>query len=161
MAWHGCLQCSLPAALYPIGGGHITGSGGDASMEDAPPANAFDGNDQTRWVDINGGGIGNTSWLGYEHTEAVKVMEYTITTQMYALSSYHSHLSGAPRDWELRARTAGGWVLVDKRALVYFAGHREERRFVAQSPVVATEYRFEFSAVAAGCASQSIQVSIL
>lgn len=76
-------------------------------MEDAGPANAFDGSDQTRWMDVRGGGIGNKATLLYEHTSAAKVTEYSFTTQGYALSSYHSHLNGTPRDWALKARQLG------------------------------------------------------
>ncbi len=84
----------------------VSGSGGDASLEDAQPHRAFDGSDQTRWVDINGGGIGNSSYLLYEHTEPTLVTEYAITSQTYALSSYHSHMNGTPRDWVLQVQQA-------------------------------------------------------
>lgn len=105
-------QVHYPEGTYCIGGGKVSGSGGNAAMEDAGPANAFDGSDQTRWVDIDGGGIGNVATLLYEHAEPVEVCEYSVTTQGYALSSYHSHLNGAPRDWMLKARRpgTGGWV---------------------------------------------------
>lgn len=157
-----CLsQVDYPDGMYPISGGTVSGSGGNAQLEDAPPAYAFDGNDQNRWVDINGGGIGNTSWLGYEHLEPVAVSEYSITSQMYALSSYHSHLNGAPRDWTLQvlSEETGLWEVVDKRSHVYFSGHRQTHKFQVAKPMVARKYKLEFTAVAAGCASRSIQAS--
>eukprot|EP00967_Tisochrysis_lutea_P101571 scaffold152523_cov19-Tisochrysis_lutea.AAC.1 len=149
----------FPEGMYPISGGQVTGSGGNAELEDAPPAYAFDGDEQNRWVDINGGGIGNISWLAYEHTEPVMVMEYTITSQMYALSSYHSHLNGAPRDWTLKAcKENGDWEEIDRQTHIYFSGHRQTQKFVVAKPIIAQKYMLEFTAVAAGCASRSIQV---
>eukprot|EP00200_Dunaliella_tertiolecta_P006306 CAMPEP_0202355414 /NCGR_PEP_ID=MMETSP1126-20121109/10320_1 /ASSEMBLY_ACC=CAM_ASM_000457 /TAXON_ID=3047 /ORGANISM="Dunaliella tertiolecta, Strain CCMP1320" /LENGTH=984 /DNA_ID=CAMNT_0048948029 /DNA_START=163 /DNA_END=3117 /DNA_ORIENTATION=- len=153
------LKAGFPEGMYPISGGQVTGSGGNAELEDAPPAYAFDGDEQNRWVDINGGGIGNISWLAYEHTEPVMVMEYTITSQMYALSSYHSHLNGAPRDWTLKAcKENGDWEEIDRQTHIYFSGHRQTQKFVVAKPIIAQKYMLEFTAVAAGCASRSIQV---
>lgn len=151
-----------PEGVYPISGGLVTGSGGNALLEDAPPAYAFDGDDQNRWVDVDGGGIGNTSWLGYEHYEPVKVIAYTITSQIYALSSYHSHLNGTPRDWTLQAwhEGTGDWVVVDERSHVYFSGHRQTHKFDVARPTEARKYKLVFTAVSAGCASRSIQASV-
>ncbi|GFH27645.1 uncharacterized protein HaLaN_26003, partial [Haematococcus lacustris] len=142
------INVHYPEGLYPLGGGHIGGSGGNCAMEDAPPVFAFDGSDQTRWVDIDGGGIGNTSILVYEHEQEVVIEAYTITSQTYALSSYHSHLNGTPQSW----------VVVDSRTHTYFTNHGETKRFQTAHPVAARKYMLEFTAVAAGCASRSIQV---
>ncbi|MEW5318076.1 MAG: hypothetical protein WDW38_009329 [Sanguina aurantia] len=152
-------QASLPAGLYPIGGGTVSGSGGDAAAEDAPPSLAFDGNRETRWMDIAGGGIGNTALFAYQHTEPVEVARYAITSQTNALSSYHSGLSGAPRDWRLQGKSEEGqWITLDRREEVYFKTHWETLEFPIAVPVRSTEYRLEFTAVAAGCASRSLQV---
>ncbi|KAL6756657.1 hypothetical protein V8C86DRAFT_2644588 [Haematococcus lacustris] len=154
------INVHYPEGLYPLGGGHIGGSGGNCAMEDAPPVFAFDGSDQTRWVDIDGGGIGNTSILVYEHEQEVVIEAYTITSQTYALSSYHSHLNGTPRDWSLKAwlSSTESWVVVDSRTHTYFTNHGETKRFQTAHPVAARKYMLEFTAVAAGCASRSIQV---
>ena len=98
-------KVQVPQGLYPIGGGRVTGSGGDAEMETSPPKCAFDGDAQTRWVDCIGGGIGNTACWQYEHTTPVEVVEYRITSQINALASYHNALHGAPRDWSLKAQS--------------------------------------------------------
>ena len=53
---------------------------------------------------------------------------------------------------------AGKWVVVDKRAHQFFATHRQTNTYKINEPVVARKYKFEFTAVAAGCASRSLQV---
>ncbi|KAG2491383.1 hypothetical protein HYH03_010175 [Edaphochlamys debaryana] len=157
------LKVAYPEGLFAVGGGKASGTGGNTAMEDAPPAFAFDGDEQTRWVDIDGGGIGNVARLEYEDTAPVEIVEYHITSQVYALSSYHSHMNGTPRDWTLKAKAEGQdeWMVVDTRSQVYFTNHQERKKFQVAKPMLARIYAFEFTAVAAGCASRSIQIGML
>lgn len=65
-----------------------------------------------------------------------------------------SHVWCAPR-----LLFAGQWITLDRREEVYFKTHWETLEFPIAVPVRSTEYRLEFTAVAAGCASRSLQVT--
>ena len=54
---------------------------------------------------------------------------------------------------------ADDWQVVDKRSNVYFTNHGETKSFTVANPIGASSYKLVFTAVAAGCASRSIQVN--
>lgn len=55
---------------------------------------------------------------------------------------------------------AGEWVVIDERRLVYFSKHQQTMEFDVKEAVASSQWMFEFTAVSAGCASKSLQVSL-
>ncbi|GLC46723.1 hypothetical protein PLESTM_001916300 [Pleodorina starrii] len=145
-------------AVYPVGGGLVTGSGGQEQMEDSGPAYAFNDHKESRWIDPVGGGIDGQAWWQYNHSEPVTVIEYGIKSSINTMGFYDLQ-HGAPRDWVLKAQAEdGGWVVVDKQEEVYFSDFRQLKRFRVVEPMASKTYRLEFSAVRCGCASAGLVV---
>ncbi len=106
-----------------------------------------------------GGGLDGNSWWQYEHPEPFKLAEYGIRSSINTMG-FHNQMHASPRDWVLKARTSeGDWIVVDRREEAYFSDFRQLKRFKVQQPVESTCYRFEFSAVRCGCASDALVVS--
>lgn len=109
-----CLQIEPPnsTTLMPIGGGAVSGSGGcPDGMELCGPAQGFDDGVETRWVDLQAGGIGNVGTWQYSHTRPVLVSQYAIMSASGQLSQFRGKLAGAPRDWRLEAKDHAGKTL--------------------------------------------------
>jgi hypothetical protein len=130
--------------------------GASASGENAPNETAdeaFDGDDQTKWVDDSPAG----SWIQWRYASGIATIvdEYAITSADNALRD--------PRDFNLLGSNnhGGSWDSLDSKTGVTFEGRLETQYFSVNSPAAYNVYRLEITAVADAGNADAVQLAEL
>jgi hypothetical protein len=118
-------------------------SGATARGENAPNETAdeaFDGDDQTKWLDFSPTG----SWIQWHYGGSMAP-----TVKQYAITSANDFPERDPKDWNLLGSNDQGdtWDVLDSRSGVSFTSRFETQNFLVSSPGAYNIYRLEITAI--------------
>jgi len=117
---------------------------GASARGDNPPDEtvdeAFDGDDQTKWLDFSPTG----SWLQWRYPGSTAP-----TVKQYAITSANDHSDRDPMDWNLLGSNDHGytWDVLDSRTGEIFTERFQKRSFFVSDPGDYNIYRLNITAV--------------
>jgi len=131
---------------------------GASARGDDPPDEtadeAFDDDDQTKWLDFSPTG----SWIQWRYPDSTAP-----TVKQYAITSANDIPARDPMDWNLLGSNDHGdtWDVLDSRTGEIFTSRHQKRSFFVSDPGNYNIYRLEITAVYDDTTANSVQLAEL
>jgi len=125
---------------------------GEHAANDETADKAFDGDDQTKWLDFSPTG----SWIQWRYPGSTAP-----TVKQYAITSANDLPERDPMDWNLLGSNDHGytWDVLDSRTGEIFASRFQRRSFFVSNPGDYNIYRLEITAVYDVGTANSVQLA--